>query len=37
MGISHGVVKRLVQHLSFESRYTASLVYKMASGDLPIK
>lgn len=35
VGISRGVVKRLVQHLNFESHYTASLVYKMATGDFP--
>jgi hypothetical protein len=35
VGISRGVVKRLVQHLNFESHYTASLVYRMASDDFP--
>jgi hypothetical protein len=35
VGISRGVVKRLVQHLNFESHYTASLAYKMASEDFP--
>lgn len=35
VGISRGVVKRLVQHLNFESHYTASLVYKMATEDYP--
>ena len=35
VGISRGVVKRLVQHLNFESHFTASLVYKMASEDFP--
>ncbi len=35
VGISRGVVKRLVQHLNFESHYTASLVYRMASEDYP--
>jgi hypothetical protein len=35
VGNSRGVVKRLVQHLNFESHYTASLVYRMASEDYP--
>jgi predicted GIY-YIG superfamily endonuclease len=35
VGISRGLVKRLVQHLNFESHYTASLVYKMATEDYP--
>ncbi|WP_235028774.1 hypothetical protein [Caballeronia choica] len=35
VGISCGVVKRLLQHLNFESHFTASLVYKMASEDFP--
>lgn len=35
VGISRGVLKRLVQHLNFESHNTASLVYKMASQDFP--
>ncbi|AOR66333.1 hypothetical protein BBJ41_01455 [Burkholderia stabilis] len=35
VGISRGVLKRLVQHLNFESHNTASLVYKMASLDFP--
>lgn len=35
VGISRGVVKRLVQHLNFESHYAASLVYRMASEDYP--
>ncbi|QPF72256.1 hypothetical protein G8A07_04475 [Roseateles sp. DAIF2] len=35
VGISRGVVKRLVQHLNFESHYAASLVYKMATEDYP--
>lgn len=35
VGISRGVVKRLVQHLNFESHYTASLVYRMATEDYP--
>ncbi|SDT13962.1 hypothetical protein PUP49_14075 [Pseudomonas chlororaphis] len=35
VGISRGVVKRLVQHLNFESHNTASLVYKMAAEDYP--
>jgi len=35
VGISRGVVKRLVQHLNFESHLTASLVYKMATEGYP--
>lgn len=35
VGISRGVVKRLVQHLNFESHFTASLVYRMASEEYP--
>ncbi|MCW0159669.1 GIY-YIG nuclease family protein [Burkholderia pseudomallei] len=35
VGISRNVVKRLVQHLNFESHYSASLVYRMASEDFP--
>ncbi|MEM5432515.1 GIY-YIG nuclease family protein [Cupriavidus oxalaticus] len=35
VGISRSVIKRLVQHLNFESHFTASLVYKMASEDFP--
>jgi hypothetical protein len=35
VGISRGVVKRLVQHLNFESHFTASLVYRMATDDFP--
>lgn len=35
VGISRGVVKRLVQHLNFQSHYSASLVYRMASEDFP--
>jgi hypothetical protein len=31
VGISRNVVKRLVQHLNFDSHYSASLVYRMAS------
>lgn len=30
VGISRGVVKRLVQHLNSKSHFTASLVYRMA-------
>ena len=37
VGISRGVVKRLVQHLNYQSHYTASLVYRMASVDYPHK
>jgi hypothetical protein len=35
VGISRGVVKRLTQHLNFESHFTANLVYKMAAEDFP--
>ncbi|CAB3723027.1 Uncharacterised protein [Achromobacter insolitus] len=35
VGISRGVVKRLVQHLNFESHFTASLAYKMARENYP--
>jgi len=35
VGISRGVIKRLVQHLNFDSHYSASLVYRMASDDYP--
>lgn len=35
VGISRGVLKRLVQHLNYESHYSASLVYRMATEDYP--
>ena len=35
VGISRGVVKRLVQHLNYDSHYSASLVYRMASESYP--
>lgn len=35
VGISRTVVKRLLQHLNFETHSAASLVYKMANGDFP--
>jgi hypothetical protein len=35
VGISRGVIKRLTQHLNFDSHYSASLVYRMASEDFP--
>jgi len=35
VGISRGVVKRLVQHLNSNTHYSASLVYRMASEDYP--
>ncbi len=35
VGISRGVLKRLVQHLNFDSHYSASLVYRMATEDYP--
>lgn len=35
VGISRGVIKRLVQHLNFDSHYSASLIYRIASKDYP--
>jgi hypothetical protein len=35
VGISRGVVKRLIQHLNYDSHYSASLVYRMASEEFP--
>lgn len=35
VGISRGLVKRLTQHLNYDSHYSASLVYKMASEEYP--
>jgi hypothetical protein len=35
VGISRGVVNRIVQHVNFESHYSASLVYRMATDDYP--
>jgi hypothetical protein len=35
VGISRGVVKRLVQHLNHDSHYSASLVYRMATDEFP--
>jgi hypothetical protein len=35
VGISRSVIKRLVQHLNFDSHYSASLVYRMASKEYP--
>src|SRR5947207_11376416 len=35
VGISRGVIKRLVQHLNYDSHYSASLVYRMATGEYP--
>ena len=35
VGISRGVIKRLIQHLNFESHYSTSLVYRMASEEYP--
>ena len=35
VGISRTIVRRLVQHLNTESHFSASLVYRMASGDYP--
>jgi hypothetical protein len=37
VGISRSVIKRLVQHLNYDSHYSASLVYRMASEDYPHK
>lgn len=35
VGISRGVIKRLAQHLNYDSHYSASLVYRMATEDYP--
>src|SRR5207237_2484966 len=35
VGISRSVIKRLVQHLNYDSHYSASLVYRMAKGEYP--
>jgi hypothetical protein len=35
VGISRAVISRLVQHLNYDSHYSASLVYRMASEDYP--
>ena len=35
VGISRGVMKRLIQHLNYDSHYSASLVYRMATEDYP--
>ena len=35
VGISRGVIKRVVQHLNYNSHYSASLIYRMAAGDYP--
>lgn len=35
VGISRSVVKRLTQHLNYDSHYSASLVYRMASEEYP--
>lgn len=35
VGISRSVIKRIVQHLNFDSHYSASLVYRMASEEYP--
>jgi hypothetical protein len=29
------VIKRIIQHLNFDSHYSASLVYRMTTGDFP--
>ncbi len=35
VGISRGVIKRLIQHLNYDSHYSASLVYRMTSEEYP--
>src|SRR5262249_2200151 len=35
VGISRGVIKRLIQHLNYDSHYSVSLVYRMASEEYP--
>lgn len=35
VGISRRVMKRLIQHLNYDSHYSASLVYRMATEDYP--
>jgi predicted GIY-YIG superfamily endonuclease len=35
VGISRGVIARLVQHLNADSHFSASLVYRMACEDFP--
>jgi hypothetical protein len=35
VGISRSVVKRIIQHLNYDSHYSASLIYRMASEDYP--
>jgi hypothetical protein len=35
VGISRGVIKRLIQHLNYDSHYSASLVYRMACEEYP--
>jgi hypothetical protein len=35
VGISRSVVKRLIQHLNYDSHYSASLVYRMACEEYP--
>ena len=35
VGISRGVIKRLIQHLNYDSHYSASLVYRMAREEYP--
>lgn len=35
VGISRKVISRLVQHLNYDSHYSASLVYRMAKGACP--
>ena len=35
LGFLRGVIKRLVQHLNYNSHYSASLTYRMASVDYP--
>ena len=33
VGISRGLIKRLVEHLNFDSHYSASLIFRIASKD----
>jgi predicted GIY-YIG superfamily endonuclease len=35
VGISRSVIKRLIQHLNYDSHYSASLVYRMACEEYP--
>ncbi len=35
VGISRGVMKRLIQHLNFDSHYSANLAYRMTAESFP--